>query len=419
MKKKKLDFTLLNEKKWFDEFKFINLSAKDTDFEFNSKTLLFKNLEFKNFEENIKLVQNSKLNKDEINYISAALSFSLGKIYAEDILLDIKNSRTTEAEYFDLSNFTLLDWGKWTTKNYYDLDYNLDMETSYAYSELQNVKFDKAEIIKAVQNYDENSFNIENYYKIFFNMIDSLGSGKTQNIIVKNLSTKNQIGSLKSFNLNSIKFDYIDNNQKQKFLTSFDFNLEGLDLNIQEISPEFSSYFKLLGYDNVKFDFGSNYDLEKNNDLSFDIDLGITDAASIKFSSIFSGFDLDQITNLTNEALLFYFSTNFKIKEVGLSLIDNSLRDKLFKFAAQQQNTSVNSLKTTLIKQMDAYLVTTQKTRLFNQYRESVIKFINGSKRISIKVSPQTPLSIAEMSPYLINPDVNMIISKLNLHVSN
>ena len=102
-----------------------------------------------------------------------------------------------------------------------------------------------------------------------------------------------------------------------------------------------------------------------------------------------------------------------------MSLIDNSLRDKLFKFAAQQQNTSVNSLKTTLIKQMDAYLVTTQKTRLFNQYRQSVIKFINGSRRITIKVSPQTPLSIAEMSPYLINPDVNVIISKLNLHVSN
>ena len=51
--------------------------------------------------------------------------------------------------------------------------------------ELQDVKFDKAEIIKAIQNYDQNNFNIENYYKVFFNIIDSLGSGKTQNIIVK------------------------------------------------------------------------------------------------------------------------------------------------------------------------------------------------------------------------------------------
>ena len=68
---------------------------------------------------------------------------------------------------------------------------------------------------------------------------------------------------------------------------------------------------------------------------------------------------------------------------------------------------------------MDSYLVTTQKTRLFNQYRQAVIKFINGAKKISIKVSPPTPLSIAEMSPYFINPDVNMIITKLNLNILN
>ena len=422
IEKLKFDFSLFEERKWFDEISVENFSFRTDDTDFATGITL-KKLEFKDFSKNTKLIQDISnklgLKTDEINYLSALLSFSLNKVSAVSGVLEVKNNRSISWDYFDISNFSLLDWGKWTIKNYHDFDYNLDMEVSYAYSDLQDVRFDKDEIIKAAQNFDQNNFNIENNYKIFFNMIDSLGSGKTQNIIVKDLSTKNQIASIKSIILNSFKFGYIDDNQKQKFLTDFDFNLEGLDLNIQEISPEFSSYFKLLGYDNVKFDFGSNYDLEKNKDLSFDIDLGITDAASIKFSSIFSGFDLDQITNLTNEALLLYFSSNFKIKEVGLSLIDNSLRDKLFKFAAQQQNTSVDSLKTTLIKQMDAYLVTTQKTRIFNQYRQSVIKFINGSKRISITVSPQTPLSIIEISPYLINHDVNMIINKLNLNISN
>ena len=75
--------------------------------------------------------------------------------------------------------------------------------------------------------------------------------------------------------------------------------LEGLDLNIQEISPEFSSTFNILGYDKVKFDFGTKYNLTRNNNLNFNIDLGITDAASIKFSSIFSGFDLNQISSIT------------------------------------------------------------------------------------------------------------------------
>ena len=54
---------------------------------------------------------------------------------------------------------------------------------------------------------------------------------------------------------------------------------------------------------------------------------------------------------------------------------------------------------------MDAYLVNSQKTRLLNQYRQAVVKFINGSKKkISVKVEPKTPLSFMEMAPYFINP---------------
>ena len=182
--------------------------------------------------------------------------------------------------------------------------------------------------------------------------------------------------------------------------------MKGLDVNVNEVSPEFSTYFALLGYNSVKFDFGSNYILEKNNDLNFDIDLGITDAASLNFESTFSGLDLNQITNFTDDALLAYLSTNIRVKKIGLSLLDNSLRDNLFKLAAQTSNTSISSFKTDLIKQMDAYLVNSQKTRLLNQYRQAVVKFINGSKKISVKVEPKTPLSFMEMAPYFINPEI-------------
>ena len=63
--------------------------------------------------------------------------------------------------------------------------------------------------------------------------------------------------------------------------------------------------------------------------------------------------------------------------------------------------------------------MSSQKTRLFNQYRQSLINFINELKKISIKIEPKTPLSFMEMAPYFINPDVNIIIDKLNLNIKN
>ena len=328
------------------------------------------------------------------------------------------NTRTIKSEYSDISNFTLLDWGKVTSKNYSDSDPLTNTIVSYSDSYASNIKFDKSEIINFINNLDKNNFDIEKNYSDLFNMIDSLGDVVTNNIVVKDLSTKSKIGSLKSFALKNLNFDYIAN-QKQKFLTSLDLNIDGLDLNLAVISPEFSSYFKLLGYDTVKFDFGTSWNLnKKNNDLGIDLDLGITNAASITLSTIFSGLSFE-IFDMSEDLIGAYFLTNFKINDIKLSLIDNSLRNKLLSFAAQQQNLSVEEFKKTLINQIDFYSDTTQKTKLFVEYRQAVVNFINGSRKIKLQISPETPVSIAELTPYFLNPDINSIITKLNLHVSN
>ena len=331
---------MFKEGKWFDEISCENFSFKIGSVNFTTKPVI-KELEFKDFSKNFKLVNQYsdklKINKNQINIISAVLSFSLDHLIlgTRSSSLQIEDlGRYISWDKFEISDLSLFDWGSWIITNYRDIDNNLNTETTYSYSDLNNVRFDKEEIIKIVQNFS-NNFNLESDFKLILNTFESLGNGKTENILVKDLKTKNQIASAERFSLNNFSFDYIDKNKTQKFITEFDFNLEGLDLNIQEISPEFSSTFNLLGYDKVKFDFGTKYNLTKNNNLNFDIDLGITDAASIKFSSIFSGFDFNQISNLQNEAILAYLSTNFKIKEIQLLLNDNSLRNKLIKFAAQ------------------------------------------------------------------------------------
>ena len=85
----------------------------------------------------------------------------------------------------------------------------------------------------------------------------------------------------------------------------------------------------------------------------------------------------------------------------------------------KQRKQFIQEFKKTLISQIDSYSATTQKTKLFVEYRQAVVNFINGSRKIKLQISPETPVSIAELTPYFLNPDINSIISKLNLHVSN
>ena len=418
------DSSMFEEGEWFDEISCENFSFKIGSVNFTSKPAI-KELEFKDFSKNFKLVNQYsdklKINKDQINIISAVLSFSV-----DQLILGTKGSslqiedlgRSLSWDKFEISDLSLFDWGSWIITNYKDIDKNLNTETTYSYSDLNNVRFDKEEIIKIVQNFS-NMFNLESDFKLILNSFESLGNGKTENILVKDLKTKNQIASAKRLSLNNFSFDYIDRNKTQKFITEFDFNLEGLDLNIQEISPEFSSTFNILGYDKVKFDFGTKYNLTKNNNLNFDIDLGITDAASIQFSSIFSGFDFNQISSIRDEAILAYLSTNFKIKEMELLLKDNSLRNKLIRFAAQEQGISEKEFKNTIINQIDSFSMSTQKTRLFNQYRKAVVNFINGSKSIKFVIMPDTPLSVMELTPYFLNPDLNLLIERLGIKITN
>ena len=414
------DFEVFKNKKWFEEINFTKVNTSSDIIVFSVDKYVLKNLEFNNFANNKQLINNDTLSEDHINLISAGLSFSLGKFYGENLHLKIDGAREIITQYFDITNFSLLEWGRWNTKNSSDYDYNTDTIVTTAASSFDSLKFNKSEILNFVNDFDFNSkyFDWENEYAVIFNMIDNLGNSITKDIVLKNKTTNAKIGSVKNFSIKNLKFDYIGN-QKQKFLTNLDLNIDGIDLNLAEVSPEFSSYFKLLGYDTVKFDFGTSWNWNKQkNDLGINIDLGVTNAASIALSTIFSGLS-SEIFNMQADSLGAYLLTNFKINDIKLSLIDNSLRDKLFNFAAKQENVSVKEFKKTLISQIDSYSVTTQKTKLFVEYRQAVVNFINGSRKIKLQISPEMPISIAELSPYFLNPDINSIISKLNLYVSN
>ncbi|MFL2854578.1 MAG: hypothetical protein ACJZ74_03320, partial [Candidatus Pelagibacter sp.] len=422
----KFDFSIFEEKKWFDEINAEKFSFNIDGIDFAS-AILIKSFEFSKFIENRNLIENigKKINlkNDEINGLGALLSFSVENLTLKGLSFSEKNGRYVSSEYFDIKDFTILDWGRWTVKNYLDKDPTLNLVTKYEYSDLKDVIFDKEEIIKIANNEDFGVlFGTSDNFGFLFNMIKSLGSGVTENVTVTNLKTNRFIGGADSINLKRLKFDYIDSEKKQKSLTEMDFSFDGIDLNIANISPEFSTYFTLMGYESVKFDFGTNLKWKpSNNLLNLNLNLGITDAADLSLKSSFTGLS-GELFNTNNVAALgAYFLSSFKLKDFKLSLTDDSLRDKLIKLSAANLKMNTNDFKMYMISQIDNFTSATGGNVLFDQYKKSVKKFINGSKKIELNISPSSPISIAEVSPYFLNMNVNpdQFIKILNLSITN
>ena len=175
-----------------------------------------------------------------------------------------------------------------------------------------------------------------------------------------------------------------------------------------------------MGYESVKFDFGTSWKWTPSSDLlDINLNLGITDAADLSLKSTFTGLS-EELFNINNGAALgAYFLSNFKLNNFELSLTDNSLRDKLFKLAAAESNMTTKDLKREMINQINTYTETASKTNLFIQYKNAIEKFINGSKKIVLQIAPVSPISIAEVSPYFLTMNYDQIIKVLNLSITN
>ena len=84
----------------------------------------------------------------------------------------------------------------------------------------------------------------------------------------------------------------------------------------------------------------------------FDLDLGITDAASLAISTNLVDLDTNILT-IQGAPLLTYLMTTPKLKQFSLSLVDNSLKNKLLDYVANEQNMTTKQLKDFIIQSMD------------------------------------------------------------------
>ena len=103
--------------------------------------------------------------------------------------------------------------------------------------------------------------------------------------------------SLDLAQLEDLNFDYFGNSGDIKVPTSFNFKIEGSDFNSSELDKTFGNMFSKVGYNSIKFDFGTEWEWNTNkNNILLNLDLGITDAASINLSSNFIDFNTDILT---------------------------------------------------------------------------------------------------------------------------
>ena len=142
-------------------------------------------------------------------------------------------------------------------------------------------------------------------------------------------------------------------------------------------------------------------------------------AASISLSSNFTNFNTDILT-LKGAPLTTYLLTTPKLKNFKLSLIDDSLKDKLITYTAQKQNMTTDQYRDFLTQSMNLYATTfSVNQKLAKDMQKVVINFINRSNKISILIDPPNPISISELMPDFMSQNIENLIEKLNLKIKN
>ena len=80
--------------------------------------------------------------------------------------------------------------------------------------------------------------------------------------------------------------------------------------------------------------------------------------------------------------------TTPKLKQFSLSLVDNSLKNKLLDYVASEQNMTTKQLKDFIIQSMDIYSNTLGiNQNLVKQFIDATSNFINNSNKIVIEIT--------------------------------
>ena len=379
-----------------------------------------KNLDFENFDKIRNLLSSSLAREDEKDILSIILSAKFDKIY-------FKNSSVSEPEPASLKYFEIRNWSEFSFEHIEVQGYKLQEMLNEFYLEnfkISNFVLDKNFTYNLLGSLESQELLLNGDYSEIFNSFVSL-----DNLEVKNFSAN--INSADAFTLdnakiNNIKFDYFGNNNNIKVPTSFNFEIKGADFNYDQISnisggiDILDNLINELGYEKIKFDFKTGWKWNTNaNDISFNLDLGMTDAASLAISTNLVDLDTNILT-IQGAPLLTYLMTTPKLKQFNLSLVDNSLKNKLLDYVANEQNMTTKQLKDFIIQSMDIYSNTLGiNQNLVKQFIDATSNFINNSNKIVIAIEPTNAVSVNDLTPDVMTQNYPALTEKLNISIRN
>jgi hypothetical protein len=417
------DDNLLNDlfkiKNWFSKLVVSNISYNDNKgTKVDIQEFSIDDFELNGYEKYKNEIFNSSLKNDELNYISALLSLNIGNYSVKNL----KYKSNIEEYSFDLTefkNFSFTNTDKSTTINYRSNDVKNNLSIFYKEANLDNFSLDQKEISGLLNLIDAKNLDLFSSPGTLLNTFSELENINIENLIVEELNSKRKIFSLKNFEITDIEFEK-PSNKDQKILSNLEFNIDDLEMvGMDKFYPDFSNYMKKLSYSKIGLNAGGKWYWNVNDDeFGLDLNIGLTDAFSLNFTSEYSGLSSDFL-NLNSDAMGVYFLTNFKINEAELSLQDKSLRNRLIRMFSLETNKSEAQVKNMAISNIRNYSATMRQSNLTREYEKSIINFIDGDDEIKFKLKPKTPVSIAEITPYFQNGDADLLAEKLNLSVSN
>ncbi len=405
-----------------DDIKFSGLNIYDLMgyAELRIEEVGIKNLDFENFGKIKNILSTSIGRGEEHEVLSLILSAKFDKIY-------FKNSTLSEPEPASLKYFEITNWNEFSFKKIEFKDYKLQEEFNEFHLEnfkISNFALDNNFTYDLLGSPESQELLLNGDYSEIFNSFVSL-----DNLEIKNFSAKinnEDVFILDSAKINNIKFDYFGANNNIKVPTSFNFEIKGADFNynqVREISGGLAPLDGLideLGYEKIKFDFKTGWKWNTEaNDILFNLDLGITDAASLAISTKLIDLDTNILT-LQGAPLLTYLMTEPKLKKLNISLVDSSFRDKFINYAAKEQGMTAEQLKDFVIQSMDIYSNTFGIDQsLVKQFIDATSNFINGSNKIVLSIKPSEPVSINSLTPDVMGQNYEGLVDKLNVHISN
>ena len=388
--------------------------------ELNIEEIGIKNLDFENFNKIRNILSSSLAREDEKDILSIFLSAKFDKIY-------FKNSSISEPEPASLKYFEIANWDEFSFKHIEVQDYKLQEESNGFHLEnfkISNFILDNNFTYDLLGSPESQELLLSGDYSEIFNSFVSL-----DNLEVKNFSANinnEDAFTLDNARIKNIKFDYFGDNNNIKVPTSFNFEIKGADFNYDQVSnisggiDNLDNLINELGYEKIKFDFKTGWKWNTNaNDISFDLDLGITEAASLAISTNLVDLDTNILT-IRGAPLLTYLMTTPKLKQFSLSLVDNSLKNKLLDYIANEQNMTTKQLKDFIIQSMDIYSNTLGiNQNLVKQFIDATSNFINNSNKIVIAIEPTNAVSVTDLTPDVMTQNYPALTEKLNISVRN